>query len=300
MNRACLAGVTIGEGLDVAVMGALNVSPESFYAGSVVTRGDEVLRAAEGMMEAGAACIDVGAMSTAPYLAGRISESEEAERLASAVHLVANKLDVPVSADTSRSLPARAALDAGARIINDISGLTEDPGLARLVAETGAGLILVASERAGHGDGSPVEAVMGLLEESLGIAAQAGVPAWVIAVDPGIGFFRRRGIPWYEWDCRVLAGLEALRGLGRPLCVGVSRKSFIGALAEAAEPSRRLAGSLAATAAAVLHGAHLIRCHDVEETVQAVRVAEAVRRSGERESPSHPSLSPKGERVKEG
>ena len=101
-------------------------------------------------------------------------------------------------------------------------------------------------------------------------------------VDPGIGFFRGDGVSWPEWDCRVLAGLPALRALGRPLHVGVSRKSFIGAVTGAADPAERLPGSLAASAAAVLGGAHVIRTHDVGETIQAVRVAEAIRRAVER------------------
>jgi dihydropteroate synthase len=100
-------------------------------------------------------------------------------------------------------------------------------------------------------------------------------------VDPGIGFFRGDGVAWPDWDCRVLAGLPALRALGRPLYVGVSRKSFIGAVAGVEDPAERLPGSLAATAAAVLGGAHVIRAHDVAETVQAVRVAQAIRRAGE-------------------
>jgi dihydropteroate synthase len=100
-------------------------------------------------------------------------------------------------------------------------------------------------------------------------------------VDPGIGFFRGDGVAWPDWDCRVLAGLPALRTLGRPLYVGVSRKSFIGAVAGVEDPAERLPGSLAATVAAVLGGAHVIRAHDVAETVQAVRVAQAIRRAGE-------------------
>jgi dihydropteroate synthase len=108
----------------------------------------------------------------------------------------------------------------------------------------------------------------------------AGVDRERIVVDPGIGFFRRADIPWYEWDCRVLARLGRLGELGRPICVGLSRKSFIGALADEPDPANRLPGTLAAAAAAVLSGAHLIRCHDVAETVQAIRVAEAVLRAG--------------------
>ena len=98
-------------------------------------------------------------------------------------------------------------------------------------------------------------------------------------MDPGIGFFRTQGIPWHEWDCRALATLPALRALGRPICVGVSRKSFIGALTGQDDPADRLPGSLAAAAAAVLGGAHVVRTHDVAETVQAVRVAAAIRRA---------------------
>ncbi len=279
--RATLAGVHLGDGLPVAVMGALNVSPASFYAGSVVTGGDDLLRAAERMAREGASLLDVGAMSTAPYLSGSISAAEEAERLGWAVDVLSSKLGVPVSADTSRAEPARAALEAGAAIINDVRGLTADPALAPLVARAGAGLILMASERGGAEGQPPVDTVMELLEESLRLAIQAGIREERVVVDPGIGFFRRRGIPWHEWDCAILAALGRLRDLGRPVCIGVSRKSFVGEIAGEPDPGRRLPGSLAAVTAAVLGGASLIRAHDVEETVQAVRVAEAIRRPRE-------------------
>jgi dihydropteroate synthase len=282
MNRACLAGLEIGDGRPVALVGAINLSPESFYAGSVSASRDTLLRTAEAMVIAGAALLDVGAMSTAPYRDGAIEAAREADRLGDAIQTLVAKLDVPVSADTSRTEPARAALQAGARVINDVRGLTGDPALARLVAESGAGLILMASERGGHeAEGSPTETVLALLGESLVLAAQAGIPADRIAVDPGLGFFRRRGMPWYDWDCAVLAGLGELRALGRPICVGASRKSFIGALDPTADdPADRLPGSLAAAAAAVLGGAHLIRTHDVAATRQAVRVAEGIARAG--------------------
>ena len=277
MNRASLAGLILGDGRDVAVMGALNLSPDSFYAGSVATSRDALLAAADAMVTGGAAILDIGAMSTAPYLEGEIEPAREADRLGDAVQLLVGKLGVPVSADTSRAEPARAALQAGARIINDVRGLTADPGLARAVAETGAGLIVMASERGGHEDIAPIDTVTELLSESLTLAAQAGIPTERVVVDPGIGFFRRRGMPWYEWDCRVLAELGGLRALGRPVCVGVSRKSFISALdSRAQEPADRLPGSLAAAAAAVLGGAHLIRTHDVPATLQAVRVGQAI------------------------
>jgi dihydropteroate synthase len=278
-NRACLAGITVGDGVNVAVMGALNVSPESFYRGSVATQDDELLRAAEAMVSAGAALLDVGAMSTAPYLEGTVSASEEAERLGHAVERLVKRLEIPVSADTSRHAPARAALEAGARIINDVSGLTADARTAAEVARTGAGLIVMAGEREERGSLDPVGLVKRMLAESLAIARDAGIDPSRIVVDPGIGFFRQQGMAWHEWDCRLLARLEEFRELGRPICVGVSRKSFIGAIAAEPDPARRLSGSLASTAAAVLHGAQLVRAHDVGETVQAVKVAQAVRRA---------------------
>lgn len=279
MNRATVAGVSVGDGLDVAVVGALNVSPESFYSGSVVVDADHLLQAAQAMARAGAAWLDVGAMSTAPYLGARIPAAQEADRLHWAVGLLTTKLDLPVSADTSRALPARAALEAGARVINDVTGLASDPSLARLAAEAGAGLVLVASPAAAPPPGDPVATVLASLTFGLGLARAAGIPEDHILVDPGIGFFRGAPIDWPEWDCRVLAGLPALRALGRPLHVGVSRKSFIGALAGVDDPAERLPGTLAATAAAVLGGAHVIRAHDVAETLQAVRVAQAIRRA---------------------
>jgi dihydropteroate synthase len=303
-------------------MGVVNVSPESFHPGSVYRGEEAIVRAALAMVDAGAVLIDVGARSTAPYRDSDVAEGLEAERLARAVEVLAGKLSVPVSADTSRLGPARAALDAGARVINDVSTLRE-PALARLVGSQGAGLIVMAAPPAAPGERgaavrvrrpqgrrrravpgdhtsrgarlprsemgrrtrtaaprspSPVAVVRALLAAGLRRAAEARIPAGRIVVDPGIGFFRDEAIPWHEWDVRVLAELEALRGLGRPLCVGVSRKSFIGAIVGRADTGDRLAGSLAATAIAVVNGAALIRTHDVAETRDAVRVAERVRR----------------------
>ena len=309
-------------------MGVVNLSPESFHAGSVYTRDDDLLGAALGMVEAGAALIDVGARSTAPYLDdAALDEAEERDRLVRAVELLARKLPVPISADTARPAPARAALEAGARVINDVSGL-RDPAVAALVAKHHASVILMAApDRGGPGGpgagssrpvpsasnaevtalrwspaatgqadaarvverlrprppGPPVDPVghvMGLLRAALGRARAAGIPEERIVVDPGIGFFRDEGIPWHEWDARVLAGLGGLNELGRPVCVGVSRKSFIGAITGRQRPAERLAGSLAATAIAVRNGAAVIRTHDPAETLDAIRVAERLGRAG--------------------
>lgn len=296
--RAELAGVAVGDGLPVAVMGVINVSPESFYPGSVYRGEEAIVKAALAMVDAGAALVDVGARSTAPYLDTDIDETLETERLARAVEGLAGKLSVPISADTFRPGPARAALDAGARVINDVSTL-RDPGLARLVASRSAGLVLMAAplaapdERGGvregrrpqgrrpprHSPRSPAVAVVkGLLAAGLRRAAAARIPQDRIVVDPGIGFFRDERIAWPQWDVAVLAKLRTLRALGRPVCVGVSRKSFIGAILGRSDTAERLAGSLAATAIAVMNGAALVRTHDVAETRDVVRVAERARR----------------------
>jgi dihydropteroate synthase len=282
---ASLAGAPVGLGHPVVIMGVLNVSPESFYPGSVRRGREELVKAARAMVSAGAALIDVGARSTAPYLATAVGEDEECERLRQAVSAVAGAVPVPVSADTTSAGPARAALEAGARVINDVSGL-RDPRMGPLARERGAGLILMASpERAGASGGAPsdstepVAAVKALLVAALGRAHAAGITDEAIVLDPGIGFFRHEAVSWDEWDVRVLAGLSVLAALGRPLAVGVSRKSFLAAVTGRKDPEQRLAGSLAATALAVAEGAALIRTHDVADTVDAVRVAERLRRT---------------------
>ncbi len=275
---ATLGGVPVGGEHPVVVMGVLNVSPESFYPGSVRRGRDELVRAAHDMVSAGAALIDVGARSTAPYLTSALGEAEECERLARAIEAVAPAVPVPIAADTTRAGPARAALEAGARVINDVSGL-RDAGMGALACERRVSVILMASPEAPGERTDPVATVGTLLEQALGRARAAGVASEGIVLDPGIGFFREEAVPWDEWDLRVLTGLSALGVLGRPLGIGVSRKSFIGAVTGQADPAGRLAGSLAATAVAVLEGAALVRTHDVAATVEAVRVAERLRRA---------------------
>jgi len=273
---ANLAGVEVGDGLPVRLVGAINVSPESFHQGSVATGEDSLRAKAEQMAAEGADMLDIGAMSTAPYLRTEITEAEEAQRLTWAIGIVRKAAAVPISADTKRGRVALAALEAGADVLNDVSGLRHDPGMADVVAHRAQGVILMASETDPKAR-DPIETVRGLLEESLRIVWKAGVPDHRMVLDPGIGFFRQTAIPWHAWDCEVLQRLAELRALGRPLLVGVSRKSFIGKILGQADPRDRLAGSLAATAIAVVNGAHLVRTHDVGATRESVRMAEALR-----------------------
>jgi len=271
-----LAGLDVGDGNPVRVMAVLNVSPESFYQGSVQIQREHIVNSAQAMVNAGANIIDVGAMSTAPYLKTAISEEEETERLTRAIEAIAAHVSVPISADTKRAVPARAALTVGATIINDVGGLKYDQQMAEVVASADAGLIMMASEPTPQ-SGSPLMRICTALKESLQIADQAGIAHKHIVLDPGIGFFRQPEIPWQEWDRVVLQELARLRELGFPLLVGVSRKSFIGKILDQSNAADRLIGSLTCAAIAVYNGAHIIRAHDVKETVEAVRMAQWLR-----------------------
>ncbi len=273
---ASLAGVGIGGGEPVRVVAVLNVSPESFHQPSVRTGAAAIRAQARRLADEGADLIDIGAMSTAPYLDTEVAEEEERRRLEEAVAAVVGAVSVPVSADTRRASVAAAALAAGARVINDTSGLRADPAMADVAAQA-AGVILMACEE-GPTDEPPLDLCARLLRASLERAASAGIPRERIVLDPGIGFFRRARVPWDEFDVAVLCGLQGLHALGRPLLIGVSRKTFIGKLTGRRETEARLSGSLAAAAIAVFNGADAVRAHDVAETVDACRVAERLRR----------------------
>ncbi|MBI1735833.1 MAG: dihydropteroate synthase [Candidatus Rokubacteria bacterium] len=282
---AHLGGVIVGGAHPVAVMGVLNVSPESFYPGSV--HGTDALRAAgAAMVDAGAALLDVGAMSTAPYRAGRVDAGHERDRLVAAVEALAAKVSVPLSVDTARVEPLAAALDAGASVLNDVTGLA-DPAVARLAAARGVPVIAMASPAAAAAAGvdpetadDPITVIRACLAGSLARARAAGLASDRIVLDPGIGFFLSDAEARAAWDAGVLARLGELADLGRPLAVGVSRKSFIGTITGRRDPADRLAGSLAATALAVAAGAALVRTHDVAATLDAVRLTERLLAAG--------------------
>ncbi|WP_048148104.1 dihydropteroate synthase [Palaeococcus ferrophilus] len=265
------AGIDLSE---PRVMGVINVSPESFYKGSVKRDEGALVETVIRMVEDGASFIDIGAKSTAPYLETQIPVEEEIERAVWAIKTIRDHVEVPISIDTTSARVAEEALKAGANIINDVTGLKGDPDMAKVAADHGVPVVLCA-----HGSvrnlSDPVHTVMDMLQESLTIAGNAGIEE--VALDPAIGFLRPEWPPWYEWDSKVLANLNVLKALGRPLLVGVSRKSFIGAITGRKDPSERLPGSLSATAIAVWNGANIIRAHDVRETLDAIRVAEFIR-----------------------
>jgi len=270
-------------------MAAINVSPESFYKGSVAGTADAVAMRVRRAIDEGADLIDIGGASTAPYLRGGVSEEVERSRVLAGLRAALEAVGggkTAISVDTVRASVADAALRCGASVVNDVSGLKVDSAMSKIVRERGASLLAMA-----HSPGSsrmrPIPLISRSLRQTLRIAERAGIDDRLIVLDPGIGFFRndpggrtssrQTVMPWYEWDCEVIANLGKLRPLGRPLAVGLSRKSFLGKILGLETPEERLVGSLALTAIAVSNGARLVRTHDVRETLQAVRAAEAVR-----------------------
>ena len=262
-------------GARTLVMGILNVTPDSFSDGGAYSDVDRAVSHALQMEADGADIIDVGGESTRPGSAP-IGEAEERRRIEPVIRALAGRLRIPISIDTTRAETARAAMDASASIINDVSGLRFDPAIAKVAAESAAGLVLM------HMRGSPatmqklppaddiIEDVTTTLLEAVSVAVERGVDPGRTILDPGIGF----GKPIAQ-SVELLARLDRLAALDRPMLVGTSRKSFLGALT-GRETSDRLHATTASIAAAVLGGAHIIRVHDVSPAVDAVRVCDAV------------------------
>jgi dihydropteroate synthase len=260
------------------VMGVLNVTPDSFSDGGLHVDPARAADAALAMIAAGADVIDVGGESTRPG-ALTVHGDEEQRRVVPVVEAIARQTDVPVSVDTTKAAVAKAALDVGAAMINDISGLRYEPALARVAADGGAGLVLMhmrgrTSDMYAHASyASVVDEVAAELRWSLDHALAAGVPRAAVVLDPGIGFAKRAAHSW-----EVLAHLDepALTALDCPILVGPSRKSFLTEAIGDVPAARRDAATAAALTIAVLGGAHLVRVHDVAGMVQAVRVADMI------------------------
>lgn len=256
------------------VMGVLNVTPDSFSDGGHYTQLDDALRRAEAMVAEGAAIIDVGGESTRPG-APLVPVAEELARVLPVIERLARVLPVPISVDTSKPEVMRAAVAAGAGLINDIYALRR-PGALAAAAELAVPVCLMhmrgtpetMQREPRYSD--PVAEVRAFLEERLADCAAAGIPHQRLLLDPGFGFGKT-----LEHNLALLAGLPTLTALGLPLLVGLSRKSMIGALT-GREVDGRLAGSLAAAVLAVERGARVIRVHDVAATRDALRVAWAV------------------------
>jgi dihydropteroate synthase len=254
------------------VMGILNVTPDSFSDGGRFLDPERALAQAEKMIAEGADIIDIGAESSRPYSgAAPISAEDELARLAPIFGKVI-ALDTPVSIDTTKAKVATWALEAGAVMINDVWGLQRDPGLATVAAERQVPVVIMHNRDKADPAVDILADIEAFFQRSLAIAERAGIARERIVLDPGIGFGKTP-----EQSMAAIAQLGHFKSFGLPLLVGASRKRFINAVVTS-EPDQRLPGSLAAHVLAVENGAAIVRVHDVAETVQALRVATAIRR----------------------
>lgn len=271
MIEGSLGKVRLGDLLPVRIMAVINLSRESFYKGSVAMPS-KVLDLARAFAEEGADIIDLGAVSTAPG-SPAISESQERERLFPALKEIVENVDICVSVDTQRASIADDALALGAECINDVSGLL-DPGMAKTISNYDGSAIIMASHHC-PGDLLTLDEIIPLLGERSRKAVDEGVSPHKICVDPGVGKWIPEKTPAH--DLAILDGFRRLRALYRPILAAVSRKSFIGAELSQPDPAQRLCGSIAATAIAVYNGAHVVRTHDVSTSLDAIRMAQAIR-----------------------
>lgn len=252
-----------------AVMGVLNITPDSFSDGGQFIAPDQALAQAHRMIAEGADIIDIGAESTRPYGSQPVSHDDEIRRL-KPVLAAAVALGVPVSIDSMKSSVVAWALDTGAVIANDVWGLQRDPDMARVVAAHNAPIIVMHNRDTADATIDIMRDLVAFFNRSLDLAAKAGIPSGHIVLDPGIGFGKTQ-----EQSMIALARLDELRTFGLPVLVGASRKRFISTVVPS-EPKERLGGSLAAHLIAARGGARIIRTHDVADTVQALRVAQAI------------------------
>lgn len=273
-----LGEIEVGDQSPVRLVGIVNLSPESFYKQDTSTKGIE--RIVRKHVEEKADIIDIGGQSTAPIQiygnSARVNLEEELLRVQNAFKLI-SELEISncaLSIDTQQAVVAEYALNNGATIVNDISGLKSDEKMAKVISDHDGSLIIMATKKE-PGDVTNVTTIITALRMSLELATTADITLDKIAVDPGIGSWGGRPI-WHDFE--ILNQLEHLRELNHPIYVGVSRKSLIGSILEKS-PENRLSGSLAATGIAIYNGAHIIRTHDVGATLDAVRIAEKFRKA---------------------
>ena len=257
-------------------MGVLNVTPDSFYDKGRFFDQKKAVKHALDMERDGADIIDVGGESTRPGAAD-VSVDEELRRIVPVIRAISKKVKAAISIDTRKAKVADAALKAGASIVNDVSALTGDARMADVVAKHRAGIILMhmkGEPKNMQADPKYIDAVKDIarsLKRSIALAKRAGIKKNKIIIDPGIGFGKT-----VRHNLEILRALKFFKKLGYPLCVGTSRKSFIGKILGSEDPEDRLAGSLATAAAAAMNGADIIRAHDVAPTRQALKMVDSI------------------------
>jgi dihydropteroate synthase len=272
-------GHTFCWGEKTYVMGVLNVTPDSFSDGGHFNTIETALQQAQHLAASGADILDIGGQSTRPN-AATVTLEEELDRVIPVIQAIRQELETPISIDTTRATVARAAIAAGADIVNDISGGTYDPDLLTAVAELGVPIVLM------HIRGTPqtmqtltdyqdlIGEIHQFLAAQIQAAMAAGIPPTQVAIDPGIGFAKT-----YTQNLEILRHLPAFKDLGCPILVGTSRKSFIGHILNQPDPKERVWGTAATCCAAIAGGADILRVHDLPQLHDVCRVADAIWRS---------------------
>lgn len=258
------------------VMGILNVTPDSFSDGGIFFDRAAAIEHGLAMEADGADIIDIGGESTRPG-ADDVSLDAELGRIIPVIEGLSKRVRIPISVDTRKSKVAEEAINAGAVIVNDVSGLKFDPAIASVISKRNAAVIIM------HSKGSPktmqsapsyknlIGEIILSLKESMRLAADSGIPEKNIIIDPGIGFGKT-----VEHNIEILSRLDEFKTLSRPICIGTSRKSFIGKILGTGDVDERMAGTLAASVMAIMKGANIIRVHDVKEMARAARVTDAI------------------------
>ncbi len=253
-------------------MGILNVTPDSFSDGGRFSGFDQAVRQAEQMVAEGAAVIDIGGQSTRPGFA-EITEAEEIDRVVPVIRELLTRVSVPLSIDTYKPAVARAALEAGAHLLNDVHGLQRSPELAALAAGFGAPVVAMHWDPAFRAwTGDTLAGLRSYVDRTVDIAVRAGLGADRLVLDPGIGFAKTQA-----QNLELVRRLDEVRRWGFPVLLGASRKSFIGAVLAQPEPQDRLEGTLATTAVAAWHGVEILRVHDVAANLRVARMTTAIR-----------------------
>lgn len=260
------------------IMGILNVTPDSFSDGGLYFDAEAAIERGYQMIEDGADIIDIGGESTRPG-AEPVSEEEELSRTIPVIEAIASKTNIPISIDTYKANIAKRALDAGASMVNDISGLRFDSAMPETVAQYKIPVVIM------HIKGEPqnmqtnpvyeavIPEIMDYLREGIRIAEDAGIPSEHILIDPGIGFGKT-----FEHNLEIIRNLHEFTLLEKPILIGVSRKAFIGKILGNAPVSERLEGTAAAVAVSILNSANIVRVHDVKEMKKIAIVADAIAR----------------------
>jgi dihydropteroate synthase len=258
-------------------MGVLNVTPDSFSDGGIYFQRDKAIEHGLSMARDGADILDVGGESTRPY-SEKISAEEELDRVIPVIKALCKDLRIPISIDTCKAEVARQALKAGASIINDISAFRFDPEMISVAAEAGVPVILM------HMQGTPTDMqanpayenlipeILDFLKSAMDRGVAGGISKDMLIVDPGIGFGKT-----FDHNLQIIRGLAEFNALQRPILLGPSNKAFIGHILDK-EPHERDTGSMAAVAAGVLNGAHIVRVHNVKKTMETVKMIDAIKR----------------------